>query len=80
MVMDMDTIQMAVAWVQDNVGDRIHKDDLVQKAKQSDLPQEAKSAMLDLPEGEITKETIVANLREKVSDVGIVGAHFGGTG
>lgn len=64
--MDMQMIQKAMDWVQDSVGDRITKQELVQKVMNSGLPDEAQSAFSDLPEGELTKGSIVTALKDKL--------------
>lgn len=65
--MDTQTIQQAVSWVQQNVGERISKQELSQKAQGSNLPQDAKSTIQQMPEGEYSKQDIVSNLQSKVT-------------
>lgn len=77
--MDMQMVQQAVEWVQQNVGDRISKQELVSKAQASDLPAEAKSAFQELPEGEHTKDTIISTVKNKVM-AGVSGGSGGGIG
>ncbi|MHB8762509.1 MAG: hypothetical protein ACYC6J_09070 [Coriobacteriia bacterium] len=73
--MDME-VQKVISWLQDNVGDRVSKTELVQKAQDSDLPMEAKSALRDLPEGEHSKDIIISTLKDKL--MAGVGGGMGG--
>ena len=77
--MDMQAVQKVIGWVQENVGDRITKQELVQKAGNSNLPAEAKSAFNDLPEGEHSKDTIISTMKDKLmAGVGGQGGGMGG--
>ena len=78
--MDTGMIQQAIQWVQDNVGERASKQDVVQKAQSSNLPTEARSAFQDLPEGEHSKQDIMSHLKQKaMSGVGGGIGGFGGS-
>lgn len=59
-------IQKVVVWVQENVGEKASKSELVQKADNSSLPPEAKAAFNDLPEGEHSKESIITSVKESL--------------
>jgi hypothetical protein len=74
----MNMIQTAMDWIQRNVGERVSKQELVQKAQGSDLPGEIKGAIGDLPEGEHTKQDVMSMLRDKVT--GAFGGGGGGFG
>lgn len=76
--MDMQVVQTVIDWVQNNVGDRVTKQELVQKANSSNLPPEAKSALSDLPEGEHTKDSVISSLKDKL--MAGVGGGQGGMG
>lgn len=79
--MDSSTIQQVISWVQENVGERTSKRELMQKAQGSSLPGEAKAALQDLPEGEHTKETVISSLKDKLmAGVGGMGGGRGGSG
>lgn len=79
--MDSSMVQQVISWVQENVGERTSKSELVQKAQGSSLPGEAKSALQDLPEGEHSKESIIQQLQNKLmAGVGGMGGGRGGSG
>lgn len=65
--MDTQTVQQTVGWIQQNVGDSISKQDLVQKVQSSPLPQDAKSAVQQMPDGQLSKQDIVQNLQSKIT-------------
>lgn len=77
--MDMQMVQQVIGWVQQNVGERTSKGELLQKAQNSDLPNEAKSAFQDLPEGEHSKDGIISMLQDKLM-AGVGGGVGGGIG
>lgn len=77
--MDAQMVQQAIDWVQTNVGDRVSKTELVQKVVGSGLPGEAKSALQDLPEGEHSKESIIASLKNRMM-AGVGGSSRSGSG
>jgi hypothetical protein len=75
--MDMDMIQQSISWVQGNIGDVTTKQEVVSKVQNSNLPSEAKSAFQDLPEGELSKDSILQHLRAKA--MAGVGGGMGGS-
>jgi hypothetical protein len=75
--MDMEMIQKVITWVQDNVGGTVSKTELVQKADDSDLPDSAKSAFRELPEGQHTKEGVIEMLKDRLM-AGVGGGGIGG--
>lgn len=77
--MDSQMVQQVIGWVQQNVGERTSKQELVQKSQGSDLPNEAKSALQDLPEGEHSKDSVVQMLQQKLM-AGVGGGGGGGIG
>lgn len=79
--MDSNLVQQVVQWVQNNVGERTSKQELMQKAQGSDLPQEAKSSFQDLPEGEHSKQTVIQHIQSKaMSGMGMGGGRGTGGG
>lgn len=74
--MDMGMIQTVMDWIQDNVGDRTSKQDLMSKAQGSNLPPEADEAIREMPEGEHSKQDVMSMLQQKLSSK--VGAGVGG--
>ena len=79
--MDSSMVQQVISWVQENVGERTSKSELMQKAQGSSLPGEAKSALQDLPEGEHSKQSVIEQLQSKLmAGVGGMGGGRSGTG
>lgn len=75
--MDARIVQQAVEWIEQNVGERTSKQDLVREAQGSDLPTEAKSAFQELPEGEYSKENVISAVKNKMM-AGVSGGGLGG--
>jgi len=65
--MDTGMMDQVTTWIdQQFAGNQtISKDELVQKAQTSNLPQEAKDGFQQMPQGQYTKDT----LKDKVKDM-----------
>lgn len=74
-------VQQIIQWVQDNVGEQTSKQELVQKSQSSNLPDEAKSAFQQLPEGQHSKQDVISQIQQKfMAGVGGGGGGMGGIG
>lgn len=79
--MDSSMVQQVISWVQENVGERTSKAELMQKAQGSSLPAEAKSAFQDLPEGQHSKQSVIQQLQSTLmAGVGGMGGSRGSQG
>lgn len=79
--MDTQVIQQVIDWVQDNVGDRTSKEEIMMKAERSNLPGEGKSALDQLRPGEHSKGDIIEKLKDMMmAGVGGRSGGYGGTG
>ncbi len=64
--MDAGMVQKVIDWVENNVGDRVSKQELAQKAHaSSDLPQEGKDAIDEIPDGQYSKHDVMSMLQDK---------------
>ena len=72
------------SWIQTEFAGQqtISKDELVAKAQQSSLPQEAKDGLAQLPQGQWTKDELIGAVRDMVGSklgamAGSIGSKFG---
>ena len=77
--MDQQMMSKVIEWIQSNVGEQTSKQELTQKMQGSDLPEEAKSAVRELPEGQHSKQTVISQLQQKLMS-GVGGGKGGMTG
>ncbi|MBE0476780.1 MAG: hypothetical protein IBX62_06785 [Coriobacteriia bacterium] len=76
----MAQIDRMQGWIAENTGERVSRDELLGKARGSDLPQEVKRLMEEMPEGEWARDDLVGELRRVAQErfgAG-VGADMGG--
>lgn len=76
--MDAQVIQQVIDWVQNNVGDRTTKEELMMKAERANLPGEGKSALDQLRPGEHSKSDVIESLKDRM--MAGVGSGFGSGG
>jgi hypothetical protein len=72
--MDMSMVtDQVVSWIETQFAGQstISKDELVAKAQQSDLPQEAKDGLQQMPEGTWSKDELIGKVRD------MIGANLG---
>jgi hypothetical protein len=76
--MDVGMVQQVVGWIEQQFGgqQQISKDELVSKAQGSNLPQEAKDSMQQLPQGSYTKDDLIGKVKDMMMQK--VGSGMGG--
>ena len=64
--MDERIMSKTVDWIRGNISGRMPKQEIAQRANSSDLPQEAKDAFAELPEGEYSQSEVLARIQDNL--------------
>jgi len=82
--MDAGMMGQMTSWIEQQFSDKqtLSKDEIVQKSQSSNLPQEAKSGIQQLPDGQYTKDSLMAAVKDMMMSKagGGMGGMMGGGG
>jgi hypothetical protein len=81
--MDTNVFQQAQGWIEQEFANKqmVSKDQLWSDAQSANLPQEAKASIQQLPQGNLSKDQVIGQVRDKLmSGAGGMGGMMGGQG